>query len=187
MCKMDALCEACRNCHACRLGETRTNLVFGTGNESARLMFVGEGPGAQEDLQGVPFVGRAGKLLDDMLAMFDLDRSQVYIANIVKCRPPGNRDPLPEERDACYPWLKQQLELVDPKLVVCLGRIAAMRFIDPNYRISQQHGQWIERDGRAYTAVFHPAALLRDPRRRPEAFDDMKEIARKLKELGEKV
>ncbi len=181
--KLDALFESCRECHACRLGETRTNLVFGTGNENARLMFVGEGPGAQEDLQGIPFVGRAGKLLDDMLAMFELDRSQVYIANIVKCRPPGNRDPLPEERDACYPWLKRQLELVDPKLVVCLGRIAAMRFIDSNYRISQQHGQWIERDGREYTAIFHPAALLRDPRRRPEAFDDMKEIARKLKEL----
>ena len=181
--KLDALLEACKGCQACRLGETRTNLVFGTGNENAELMFVGEGPGAQEDLQGIPFVGRAGKLLDDMLAMFDLDRTQVYIANIVKCRPPGNRDPLPEERDACYPWLKQQLELVDPKLVVCLGRIAAMRFIDPNYKISQQHGQWIERDGRQYTAIFHPAALLRDPRRRPEAFDDMKEIARKLKEL----
>lgn len=181
--KLDALREACCSCQACRLGETRTNLVFGTGNENARLMFVGEGPGAQEDLQGIPFVGRAGKLLDDMLAMFSLDRSQVYIANIVKCRPPGNRDPLPEERDACYPWLAKQLELVDPKLVVCLGRIAAMRFIDPNYRISQQHGQWIQRDGREYTAIFHPAALLRDPRRRPEAFDDMKEIARKLREL----
>ncbi len=181
--KLDALREACKDCQACRLGETRTNLVFGTGNENAKLMFVGEGPGAQEDLQGIPFVGRAGKLLDDMLAMFYLDRSQVYIANIVKCRPPGNRDPLPEERDACYPWLKQQMDLVDPKLVVCLGRIAAMRFIDPNYKISQQHGQWVQRDGREYTAIFHPAALLRDPRRRPEAFDDMKEIARKLKEL----
>ncbi len=182
--KLDALYAACRDCQACRLGETRTNLVFGTGNEEARLMFVGEGPGAQEDQQGIPFVGRAGKLLDDMLAMFDLDRSQVYIANIVKCRPPGNRDPLPEERDACYPWLKQQLDLVDPKLVVCLGRIAAMRFIDPNYKISQQHGQWVEKDGRSYTAIFHPAALLRDPRRRPEAFDDMKEIARRLRALG---
>lgn len=182
--RLNELMEACRSCHACRLGETRTNLVFGTGNENAKLMFVGEGPGAQEDLQGIPFVGRAGKLLDDMLAMFDLDRSQVYIANIVKCRPPGNRDPLPEERDACYPWLRQQLELVDPKLVVCLGRIAAMRFIDPNYKISQQHGQWVERDGREFTAIFHPAALLRDPRRRPEAFDDMKEIAKRLKELG---
>ena len=182
--KLDSLLAECRDCHQCQLGDTRTNLVFGTGNENAKLMFVGEGPGAQEDLQGIPFVGRAGKLLDDMLAMFELERSQVYIANIVKCRPPGNRDPLPEERDACYPWLKRQLELVDPKLVVCLGRIAAMRFIDPNYRISQQHGQWIERDGRLYTAIFHPAALLRDPRRRPDAFDDMKEIARKLKQFS---
>jgi len=147
-------------------------------------MFVGEGPGEQEDLSGIPFVGRAGKLLDDMLAMFGLNReNDVYIANIVKCRPPKNRDPLPDERDACYPWLERQISLIRPKLLVCLGRIAAMRFIDPQYRISQQHGQWIIRDGMEITAIYHPAALLRDPRRRPEAFDDMKEISRRLKDL----
>lgn len=184
MAKLDALAAECQNCMACELGRTRTNLVFGDGNENAKLMFVGEGPGEQEDLQGIPFVGRAGKLLDDMLEMFDLSRADVYIANIVKCRPPRNRDPLPEERDACYPWLSRQIELVSPRLLVCLGRIAAMRFIDPQYRISQQHGQWVTRDGMEITAIYHPAALLRDPRRRPEAFDDMKEIARKLKSLG---
>ncbi len=181
---MEELRSACQDCAKCELAKTRTNLVFGVGNEHADLMFVGEGPGEQEDLQGLPFVGRAGKLLDDMLAMFDLKRENVYIANIVKCRPPRNRDPLPDEQDACYPWLAQQLALIKPKLVVCLGRIAAMRLIDPHYRITQQHGQWVSRDGMEITAIYHPAALLRDPRRRPEAFDDMKEIAARLKALN---
>ena len=184
MATMEELRSACQDCSKCELGKSRTNLVFGVGNEHAKLMFVGEGPGEQEDLQGVPFVGRAGKLLDDMLAMFELKREDVYIANIVKCRPPKNRDPLPDEQDACYPWLEQQLALIKPKLVVCLGRIAAMRLIDPHYRITQQHGQWISREGMEITAIYHPAALLRDPRRRPEAFDDMKEIAAKLKALN---
>ena len=183
MATMEELRSACQACAKCELGKTRTNLVFGVGNEHAKLMFVGEGPGEQEDLQGIPFVGRAGKLLDDMLAMFELKREDVYIANIVKCRPPKNRDPLPDEQDACYPWLEQQLALIQPKLVVCLGRISAMRLIDPHYRITQQHGQWVSRDGMEITAIYHPAALLRDPRRRPEAFDDMKEIAARLKAL----
>ena len=184
MADLGSIRQECLLCSRCELGATRTNLVFGVGNEHAKLMFVGEGPGEQEDLQGVPFVGRAGKLLDDMLEMFGLSRNEVYIANIVKCRPPKNRDPLPAERDACYPWLRQQIEAIQPKLLVCLGRIAAMRFIDANYRISKEHGQWVSRDGMEITAIYHPAALLRDPRRRPEAFDDMKEIARKLRELG---
>lgn len=184
MATMDELRQECRSCMKCSLGKTRTNLVFGVGNEQAKLMFVGEGPGEQEDLQGVPFVGRAGKLLDDMLAMFDLSREDVYIANIVKCRPPKNRDPLPDEQDACYPWLEWQIGIIRPSLLVCLGRIAAMRLIDPRYRITQQHGQWVSKDGMEMTAIYHPAALLRDPRRRPEAFDDMKEIAAKLKALN---
>ena len=184
MATMDELRQECRSCMKCSLGKTRTNLVFGVGNEQAKLMFVGEGPGEQEDLQGVPFVGRAGKLLDDMLAMFDLSREDVYIANIVKCRPPKNRDPLPDEQDACYPWLERQIGIIRPSLLVCLGRIAAMRLIDPRYRITQQHGQWVRKDGMEMTAIYHPAALLRDPRRRPEAFDDMKEIAAKLKALN---
>ena len=184
MATMDELRQECRSCMKCSLGKTRTNLVFGVGNEQAKLMFVGEGPGEQEDLQGIPFVGRAGKLLDDMLAMFDLSREDVYIANIVKCRPPKNRDPLPDEQDACYPWLERQIGIIRPSLLVCLGRIAAMRLIDPRYRITQQHGQWVSKDGMEMTAIYHPAALLRDPRRRPEAFDDMKEIAAKLKALN---
>ena len=184
MATMEELRQECRSCMKCSLGKTRTNLVFGVGNEQAKLMFVGEGPGEQEDLQGIPFVGRAGKLLDDMLAMFDLSREDVYIANIVKCRPPKNRDPLPDEQDACYPWLERQIGIIRPSLLVCLGRIAAMRLIDPRYRITQQHGQWVSKDGMEMTAIYHPAALLRDPRRRPEAFDDMKEIAAKLKALN---
>jgi DNA polymerase len=159
---------------------TRTNLVFGAGNEDADIMLIGEGPGEQEDLRGEPFVGRAGKLLDDMLAMIDLDRTKIYIANTVKCRPPQNRDPQADEQEACWRWLEKQIETINPKIIVCLGRISAMRLIKPDYKITQEHGKWFSVNGREITAIYHPAALLRDPRRRPEAFDDLKEIKRKL-------
>ena len=151
-------------------------MVFGVGSGDAKLMFIGEGPGENEDLQGEPFVGRAGKLLDDMLELIDLDRTKVYIANMVKCRPPHNRDPLPAEQAACSHWLNRQLELIDPAIIVCLGRIAAMRFIRPDFKITREHGQWFEKDGRQVMAIYHPAALLRDPRKRPETFDDLKAI-----------
>jgi DNA polymerase len=167
----------------CPLGQSRTNLVFGAGSENADVMFVGEGPGEQEDLKGEPFVGRAGKLLDDMLAMIELDRSMIYIANTVKCRPPMNRDPLESEQDACRPWLERQIDIINPKIIVCLGRISAMRLIKPDYKISREHGQWHTVNGREITAIYHPAALLRDPRRRPDTFDDLKEIHRKIKSL----
>ena len=176
MSKLEELRAECLECRRCKLCETRTNVVFGTGNEHADVMFIGEGPGENEDLQGEPFVGRGGKLLDDMLELIDLDRSQVYIANMVKCRPPKNRDPLPEEQSACAGWLNRQLELIDPKLIVCLGRIAAMRFIRSDFRISREHGQWFDVNGRRVMALYHPAALLRDPRKRPETFDDLKAI-----------
>ena len=172
----DALKNECAGCQSCELCRTRTNLVFGVGNEQAEVMFIGEGPGEQEDLQGEPFVGPAGKLLDDMLRMIDLDRSKVYIANMVKCRPPRNRDPQPEEQDACAPWLRRQIALIDPKIVVCLGRIAATGMIDPEFRITRQHGQWFDRDGRRWMATFHPSALLRDPSKRPEAFMDLRNL-----------
>ena len=171
----------CAGCHNCPLGETRTNLVFGVGNEQAEVLFVGEGPGEQEDLQGEPFVGPAGKLLDDMLAMIGLDRSRVYIANIVKCRPPHNRDPQPNEEAACRGWLQRQTELLQPKLIVCLGRIAAKALIDPDFRITREHGQWFERDGRRLMATFHPSALLRDPDKRPEAFMDLRELRKEIR------
>ena len=136
----EALREGCMQCVGCPLHATRTNVVFGVGNPDSPILIVGEGPGEQEDLQGEPFVGAAGKLLDDMLSIIDLDRKQCYIANIVKCRPPGNRDPLEEEQDACVGYLWDQITLIRPKIIVCLGRIAAKRLIDEDYRITRQHG-----------------------------------------------
>lgn len=174
---------ACRGCKKCALWETRTNVVFGTGNENAEVLFIGEGPGEQEDLQGLPFVGRAGKLLDDMLSLIDLDRSNIYIANMVKCRPPKNRDPLGVEKEACMDWLREQTRLINPKIIVCLGRIAAAAIIRDDFKISKEHGQWTEKNGIKIMALYHPAALLRDPRRRPETFDDLKELQRVIREV----
>jgi DNA polymerase len=179
----DSLKTECASCRACPLCEGRHNLVFGVGNEHADLMFIGEGPGEQEDLQGLPFVGPAGKLLDSMLEMIDLDRSMVYIANIVKCRPPRNRDPQADEMAACRGWLDRQIALVDPRLIVCLGRISAMALIREDFRITREHGLWFDRDGRHILATFHPSALLRDPSRRPEAFMDLREIRKEYRAL----
>ena len=177
---LKAECAACR---ACALCAGRNNLVFGVGNEQSDLMFIGEGPGEQEDLQGEPFVGPAGKLLDDMLEMIDLDRSRIYIANMVKCRPPHNRDPQTSEIAACRPWLERQIALVNPRLIVCLGRIAAMSLIREDFRITREHGQWFERNGRRVIATFHPSALLRDPSKRPDAFMDLREIRKEYRTL----
>ena len=179
----EALKTECAACRACPLCENRHHLVFGVGNEQADLMFVGEGPGEQEDLQGVPFVGPAGKLLDSMLEMIDLDRSGIYIANMVKCRPPHNRDPQVSEMAACRTWLDRQISLVDPKLIVCLGRISAMALIREDFRITREHGQWFDVSGRRILATFHPSALLRDPSRRPEAFMDLREIRKEYRAL----
>lgn len=176
----DQLYDACCNCQACELGKTRTNCVFGTGNREADILFVGEAPGEQEDLSGTPFVGRAGQLLDKYLYAVDINREDVYIANILKCRPPKNRDPLPAEEDACIGYLREQVRLIKPKIIVCLGRIAAMRLIKPDFKISKEHGVWFEKGNFVMTAVYHPAALLRDPRRKEEMLADMQEIKRKL-------
>ncbi len=173
----------CAGCMNCELGRTRKNLVFGVGLETADVMFIGEGPGEQEDLQGEPFVGPAGKLLDTMLEIIDLDRTKVYIANIVKCRPPRNRDPLPDEQSACIGWLRRQMDLVDPKILVFLGRIAAQVFIRPDFRISREHGQWFDVEGRRAMAIYHPSALLRDPSKRPETFVDLKALQRQIESL----
>ena len=172
----------CLGCRNCPLAETRTNLVFGVGSETAEVLFVGEGPGEQEDLKGEPFVGPAGKLLDDMLAMIGLNRSRIYIANIVKCRPPHNRDPQPNEQQSCIGWLDRQIELLQPKIIVCLGRIAAMALIDPGFRITREHGQWFDRGGRRVMATYHPSALLRDVTKRPEAFMDLRELRKEIRE-----
>ena len=180
----EALREECSGCAGCTLCETRRNLVFGDGNTGAEVMLIGEGPGEQEDLQGVPFVGPAGKLLDDMLSIIDLDREKCYIANIVKCRPPRNRDPQPQEQDACIGFLENQIALLQPKIIVCLGRIAAQRLIDPEFRITRDHGTWTARDGVLYSAMYHPSALLRDPTKRPETFDDLLLLRKKIQELN---
>ena len=171
----------CAGCLGCGLGESRTNLVFGVGKEDAEVMFVGEGPGEQEDLQGEPFVGPAGKLLDTMLQIIDLDRSKVYIANMVKCRPPRNRDPQPGEQTACRAWLDRQIALVDPKIIVCLGRIAAMGMIREDFRITREHGLWFDKNGRRMMATYHPSALLRDPSKRPEAFMDLRALRKEIR------
>ena len=144
---------------------------------------IGEAPGANEDKQGEPFVGRGGKLLDDMLKMIGLDRSRLYITNSVKCRPPENRDPMNTEKDACKGYLQRQRALMQPKIIVCLGRVSAMEIIRPDFKISQEHGQFFEKDGCLMMALYHPAALLRDPRKKPETFEDLKRLQAKIKEV----
>lgn len=183
--ELKRVCDGCQNCP---LAQTRHNVVFGVGKETADILFIGEGPGEQEDLTGIPFVGPAGHLLDDMLTIIDLDRKEnCYICNIVKCRPPRNRDPLETEQDACIGYLRNQVALVKPKIIVCLGRIAAKRLIDPDYRITRQHGQWVQRNGIWLTAIYHPSALLRDVTKRPETFDDLLSIREKLREVNARV
>ncbi|MCD8145293.1 MAG: uracil-DNA glycosylase [Oscillospiraceae bacterium] len=180
---LNELNRTCQSCQKCSLGKTRRNLVFGDGNPASPLMFVGEVPGQQEDATGIPFVGKAGQFLDDMLDLIDLDRSKYYICNIVKCRPPENRDPLPEEQDACMEYLRTQVRIIRPKLIVCLGRIAAMRLIRSDYKISREHGQWVQRGQFQMTALYHPAALLRNPRSRPDTFLDLKGLQAKINEV----
>lgn len=180
----EELRESCLNCRRCGLCETRTNVVVGVGNPRSKVMFIGEGPGENEDLQGEPFVGRGGQLLDKMLAAVDLDRkTNVYIANIVKCRPPKNRDPLPEEQEACIGWLRNQVALIRPKIIVCLGRIAAMRIIKPDIKITREHGQFFEKNGTLMMATLHPAALLRNPNQKPAAFENFLKLREKIDEL----
>ena len=173
----------CLSCQKCALADKRTNVVFGVGPRDAEVMFIGEGPGENEDLQGEPFVGRGGKLLDDMLAMIGLDRSRIYITNSVKCRPPQNRDPLNTEKDACHGYLARQLALMKPKIIVCLGRISAMEIIKEDFKITQEHGQFFEKNGIQMMALYHPAALLRDPRKKPETFEDLKRLQAKIQEI----
>lgn len=175
--------ETCMGCTKCPLSQTRNHVVFGVGNPNAEIMFIGEGPGEQEDLKGEPFVGPAGMLLDDMLSIIDLDRTKIYIANIVKCRPPMNRDPMEEEQVACADYLRNQISLVQPKIIVCLGRIAAMKLIRPDFRITREHGTWTELNGIKYTAIYHPSALLRDVSKRPETFEDLLSIRDELSRI----
>ncbi len=170
---LEKLKDTCLQCEKCALAKTRQHVVFGMGAPNAEILFIGEGPGANEDKEGLPFVGAAGKLLDLMLDAVGLSREKnVYIANIVKCRPPQNRDPEAQEQEACIGWLKAQVSILRPKIIVCLGRIAACRIIDPDFKVTRQHGQFVERKGVYMMGTFHPAALLRNPSQKPDAFAD---------------
>lgn len=176
--------DACMGCQNCPLGATRTNLVFGTGNENAEVLFVGEGPGENEDLQGEPFVGRGGKLLDKYLEAIDLSRDKnIYIANMVKCRPPHNRDPKPEEQEECIKWLREQFRLLRPKIIVCLGRISAQKLISQDFKVTKQHGEFFEKGGVLMMGTFHPAALLRNPNQKPAALEDFIKLRSKIEEI----
>lgn len=180
---LDELKAACESCQKCPLGATRTNLVFGTGNPHAVLMFVGEAPGESEDLSGIPFVGRAGKLLDKYLEYVGIDRGDVYIANMLKCRPPKNRDPEESEQDLCIGYLREQVRLIRPKMIVCLGRISAMRLIRSDYKITKEHGVWVQKGAFEMTAVYHPSLLLRgNPTYKEQMLTDMKSVADKYRQ-----
>ena len=180
----EELNTACLACQKCGLCQTRRHVVVGVGVTDAEVMFIGEGPGENEDLQGEPFVGRGGVLLDKMLLAVDLDRKKnIYIANIVKCRPPHNRDPKPEEQEQCIGWLRNQVKLLRPKIIVCLGRIAAMRIIKPDFRVTREHGLFFEKNGVLMMATLHPAAILRNPSQKPDAFNDFLLLRDKIKEV----
>lgn len=180
----EALESACMNCTKCELCKTRTNVVLGCGSREAKLMFVGEAPGEKEDLSGVPFVGAAGKLFDKFLYAVGIERDEVYIANMLKCRPPKNRDPLPAEQDLCIEYLREQVKLIRPAMIVCLGRISAMRLIKPDFKITKEHGVWFDRGGIAMCALYHPSLLLRDPRKKEDMLEDMKVIKARLDALN---
>lgn len=185
---INELRNECLNCRKCALAETRHNVVFGVGNENAEILFVGEAPGENEDLQGEPFVGRGGKLLDLYLGGIGLDRKEnIYIANMLKCRPPQNRDPKPEEMDVCIGWLRNLVYIMKPKIIVCVGRISAQRLISPDFRVTKEHGIFYNKNGVLMMGTFHPAALLRDPRKKGDCLEDFLKLQDKIKELGIKI
>ena len=174
----ESLCD-CKNCRLC---EGRTNVVFGEGNPNARVMFIGEGPGKNEDEQGRPFVGRGGQLLDKMLDAVGLSREKnIFIANMVKCRPHENRDPQPDEMEACLPYLREQVKIIRPRFIVCLGRISAQRLISPDFKVTKQHGELYEKNGVLMMGTFHPAALLRNPNQKEPAFEDFLKLRETIK------
>ncbi len=180
---LSSLCDKIKNCTLCPLSKTRTNTVFGRGGASPKVLFIGEAPGENEDLKGLPFVGAAGNLLDLYLEFIGLEKEDFYIANILKCRPPKNRDPLPEEEEACMSYLRQQVNILSPKILVCLGRVSAKRIIDPEFKITKQRGQWFEMGGMKVMATYHPSALLRDPTKRKESLADFKQILKEVNKL----
>ena len=178
---LGALATLAHDCTKCRLAGTRTNVVFGVGNPNADLMFIGEAPGRDEDLQGEPFVGRAGQLLTDIIKAMKLTRDQVYIANVIKCRPPENRNPEPDELDACRPYIRRQVELIQPKVIVTLGRFALQSLLEKSYGIMSVRGTWLDYNGVKVMPTYHPAYLLRNPAAKKDVWADMKKV---MAELG---
>lgn len=181
--KLIELNSVVQQCEKCSLCEKRTRVVFGEGNPGASIMFIGEGPGHDEDVSGRPFVGKAGQLLTKMIEAINLKREDVYICNIVKCRPPQNRVPLEEEAEACLPFLRQQVAIIRPEIIVCLGATAGRYIISRDIRITKDRGRWYEKGGFQMIATFHPSALLRDPDKKKEAWEDFKAIKKKYEEL----
>jgi uracil-DNA glycosylase len=177
----ETLQSTVHDCTACRLAGTRTNVVFGTGNPNADLMFIGEAPGRDEDLKGEPFVGRAGQLLTDIIKAMKLSRDDVYIANVIKCRPPENRNPEADELDACRPFLRQQVAMIQPKVIVTLGRFGLQSLTEKAYAISSVRGEWLEYEGIRLMPTYHPAYLLRNPAAKKDVWNDMKKV---MTELG---
>jgi uracil-DNA glycosylase, family 4 len=173
--------EIAKECKKCKLCQNRNNVVFGTGNRQANLMFIGEGPGADEDMQGIPFVGKAGKLMNMAFEAIGLKREEVYIANIVKCRPPGNRNPQDDEANACLDYLRNQVILVKPKIIVLLGSVALKNILGKEYGITASRGKWIERKGILYMPTWHPAALLRDESKKIDFIRDLQEVMRRYR------
>lgn len=179
----EELIKTISTCRKCALADNRTNVVVGRGNVNAPVLFVGEGPGANEDAQGQPFVGQAGRLLDMALESTGFEKEDFYIANVVKCRPPQNRNPMPQECEACLPFLREQFKLIRPKIIVCLGSVASTTMIGKDAKITSVRGTWIERGGVLFTGTYHPAALLRDPSKKIVMWKDLKTIWQKLQTL----
>ena len=182
--KLSLLSQEVSECRLCPLSKTRNNTVFGRGGVTPKILFVGEAPGEQEDLKGKPFVGAAGNLLDLYLEFIGLDEEDYYIANIIKCRPPKNRDPLPEEEEVCMSYLRKQVSILSPKILVCLGRVSAKRIIDPDFKITKQRGIWYERGGMKVMATYHPSALLRDPEKKKDSLSDFKKILEEFNKIN---
>ena len=179
--EFDAFRDEVTACTKCRLAGTRTQVVFGVGNPNADLMFIGEAPGRDEDIQGEPFVGRAGQLLTDIIKAMKLTRDDVYIANVIKCRPPENRNPEPDELDACRPFIRRQVEMINPKVIVALGRFGLQSLTERAYSITSVRGQWLEYNGIKLMPTYHPAYLLRNPAAKKDVWADMKNV---MAELG---
>ena len=177
---LEELENSIKGCNKCKLCNSRNNIVFGVGNKNAKIMFIGEGPGADEDAQGIPFVGKAGQLMNKAFEGIGLKRDDVYIANIVKCRPPQNRNPEKDEVEACINYLRNQVMIIKPKIIVLLGNVALKNILGDEYGITKVRGNWIERKGIWYMPTFHPAALLRDESKKLDFWKDLKKVKEKI-------